>query len=213
MIEELRPHIIALNETWLTASQQFLLPSYNIIRKDRDDGYGGVMLAIISTIEYVAINVTSVYECVCINIALYNERMSVACMYVPPNCRLNSGDVGGLFDSILNPKLILGDFNAHAALWGQGPEDFRGRTLANALEDCNLVCLNNGDLTRIACPPIRSSAVDVAFCSDDIALKFCWSTTDNFAGSDHLPIYLTFNCDFPKNHTYIPSVDLTKYIS
>ena len=70
LIEELRPHIIALNETWLTASQQFLLPGYNIIRKDRDDGYGGVMLAIISTIEYVAINVTSVYECVCINIAL-----------------------------------------------------------------------------------------------------------------------------------------------
>ena len=213
LIEERSPHIIALNETWLTASQSFVLPGYNIIRADRDDGYGGVLLAIISSIEYYAVNITSVYECVCVNITLQNERMNVVCMYVPPNCRLNSGDVGGLFDSIHNPKLILGDFNAHGALWGQGPEDYRGRTLAKAIEDCNLVCLNNGDVTRIACPPARSSAVDVAVCSDDIALKFNWCTTDNPAGSDHLPIILHFNHLISNTFTYIPNIDLTKYIS
>ena len=89
------------------------------------------MLAIVTTISFVSVNVTIVYELVCAIIVLGKEIIRVVCMYVPPKCRLV--DVGDLFESIQSPKLISGDFNAHAALWGQKPEDARGKTLTKAI--------------------------------------------------------------------------------
>lgn len=51
-VEKAKFSFIALSEKWLLPSDTFNLPGYHIERKDRADGYGGVMLAIRHGISY-----------------------------------------------------------------------------------------------------------------------------------------------------------------
>lgn len=48
-------------------------------------------------------------------------------------------------------------------------------------------------MTRIACSPIRSSAIDLSVCSANMALTSTWRVLDHPHGSDHLPILVTFS--------------------
>lgn len=46
LIDQADPSIIMGTETWLNPSKHPPPPNYEVIRKDRHDGYGGVLLAI-----------------------------------------------------------------------------------------------------------------------------------------------------------------------
>ena len=45
IVDSVKPDLLIATETWLSASissSEFFLPGYNVYRKDRQDGYGGV---------------------------------------------------------------------------------------------------------------------------------------------------------------------------
>jgi hypothetical protein len=112
--------------------------------------------------------------------------MSIVSAYFPPNCRLNSDEVG---DELGNPIMVFGDFNAHSQSWGCKTDDTRAWIVQIMLDKLALVHLNDGSHTRIAAPPTScSSAVDLTLCSKGLALDRTWSVLDDPAGSDHLPI-------------------------
>lgn len=48
--------IFCLNETWLIDTKFFRILSFNIIRKDRNIAYGGVMIGIRENIEFKFLN-------------------------------------------------------------------------------------------------------------------------------------------------------------
>jgi len=67
MIETIKPDIIIGCETWLkpSVSQGEFLPSdYTVYRKDRPDGYGGVLLAVQTSLNSHEITITSETELV-----------------------------------------------------------------------------------------------------------------------------------------------------
>ena len=46
--------------------------------------------------------------------------------------------------------LLCGDFNARGSEWGNSVTNPQGIALEDALDRCNLICLNNGCVTRVA---------------------------------------------------------------
>jgi exonuclease III len=95
VLDSSNPDIICGNETWLKPSicNSEILPDesdYEIFRKDRKDGFGGVMLAIKSNINSNPIDIATVTDCDCEIIARKiecdsNNSLIVISAYRPPN--------------------------------------------------------------------------------------------------------------------------------
>jgi exonuclease III len=94
-LDSSNPDIICGNETWFKPSicNSEILPDesdYEIFRKDRKDGFGGVMLVIKSTINSNSIDITTVTDCDCEIIPKKiecdsNKSLIVISAYRPPN--------------------------------------------------------------------------------------------------------------------------------
>lgn len=195
LIEEHSPDIIALSETWLLPDTTFTLKGYTIARRDRTDGYGGVLLACLNSIPVTKVDITSIYECVVCSINISNlQKLTVASMYCAPPTRssVTRSGLDHLLNQIPDPKLLLGDFNAQGQQWGNPDNDPRASLLMSVFDDHHLGTLNTGEYTRVACPPIRCSALDLSICSESIALDCTWTVLDSTHGSDHLPIMVTY---------------------
>lgn len=61
----------------------------------------------------------------------------------------------------------------------------------SALSNFGLGILNNGDATRINCPPYPDTMVDISISSSNIFLSYSWSVLSDPFGSDHLPICIS----------------------
>ena len=86
---------------------------------------------------------------------------------------------------------MAGDFNAHHTCWGCDITDIYGTNLLEAVNDQNLVYLNNGSPTIVpTLNTVHKSAVDLTFCSTGLAGQLVWCLLDDPSGSDHLPILI-----------------------
>lgn len=109
-----------------------------------------------------------------------------------------------LFSSVPQPCIIAGDWNAKHPMWGSARHNQRGISLAAALEDSDLVMLNDCSITRFDAS--RSpSAIDLTLVSSGISLLFNWKVIEEPNGSDHLPISCgTFT---PLVETAVPAIN------
>ena len=82
--------IYFLVETWLNnnITNSEIFPSdmnYDVVRKDREDGYGGVLIAIKQNFIFEAITVKQNVECQFLKIQLSNcKSLLIGCIYRPP---------------------------------------------------------------------------------------------------------------------------------
>nr|CAI5825125.1 unnamed protein product [Callosobruchus analis] len=109
---------------------------------------------------------------------------------IAPQVRTNTNFWIHLLKSFEGPCLIGGDFNGHHHVWGSPKNDSVGQKLVEAIGECNMVILNNGDATRIPRINEQKSAVDVTLVSAVFALKCNWQIIHDTLGSDHLPILI-----------------------
>jgi ribonuclease HI len=160
--------VFALSETHLSSPDDFCVPNFDIIRHDRDDGYGGVMLGIRKDIPFVETMKKSITNCELVGAMLKDEQgrdMNIISGYCPPNCRFNSVQIGSALRSLSGPLILVGDFNAHSRSWGCHDDSNRANEIFDLIDDLNLVIINDGSITRIATPPQRPSAIDLTLCS------------------------------------------------
>jgi len=89
MIEESQPDVMIISETWLSPdilNSEFFPVGYGISRKDRADGYGGVLIAYRNGITCSDIHIDSSAEIVACKITLVNRQSVIICsVYRPPN--------------------------------------------------------------------------------------------------------------------------------
>jgi hypothetical protein len=132
-LDSSNPDIICGNETWLKPSicNSEILPDesdYEIFRKDRKDGFGGVMLAIKSNINSNPIDITTVTDCDCEIIARKiecdsNKSLIVISAYRPPNSSIEySKDLSNIISDICHKNTkstiwIGGDLNLPDSNW------------------------------------------------------------------------------------------------
>ena len=184
--------IALICETWLKRVSQFSVPGFNIVRKDRNDGYGGVAVLIKSNLVFQEIShipIVNGLECVGVKIVVFNNiKYNFYSVYKPPHVNINTPEWQQFFQGLQRPFLIAGDFNAHHVLWGSTVTDNHGYKLLQALETEYLVIMNDGSPTRLTSPTASISAVDLCIASASLAPLINWEISDDLLGSDHFAI-------------------------
>lgn len=181
-------HIAALNETWLVPDSPIKVNGYNIYRKDRDGGWGGVAILVHKSIKSVQLNLDSINSGIeVLGIRIYNcdqiqNLISLYCAPLP--LRTSQRDWDYLFSSLNSKTLILGDFNGHHTNWSYKTDQ---------RDNNSFITLNNGQHTRIKLVNniLQRSSPDISLVSSDIALRLNWTTLSETLGSDHMLIKIT----------------------
>ena len=79
--------------------------------------------------------------------------------------------------SLPGESVLCGDFNARGALWGNAITNSQGEALKDALDRCDLVCVNDGSMTRMGMRPGDSdSAIDLAITTLRLSTMCEWHT-------------------------------------
>ncbi|CAH0725693.1 unnamed protein product, partial [Brenthis ino] len=191
-------HIAVLSETWLNSNVNFRISGYNIVREDRDDGYGGVAIIVHASIKYQLSKINCTNPGIqLIHLKLLNcfQIENIIAIYCPPSVQTTTSDWDYIFGIYNNKTLIAGDFNAHHSNWSY-KTDNRGSQLFDVLLDKNYITLNDGSPTRIKLVngSLQKSSPDITLVTSDIALKFTWAMSNESLGSDHLIIkYSLYN--------------------
>lgn len=184
-------HIICIQETWLHAGIDFIIPGYSVLRHDRPDGIrgGGCAFFVHSSISYRDLGITSAFECGAIEVFFPDHSISLVNLYSCSSFSLR--DFRHILSQLPSTAMLCGDFNAHNPLWGSAHLDAKGKVIDSLLEDTDLVLLNDGSGTRIN----RSgelSPLDLTLVSFELAAKCTWQVLGDSLGSDHLPVLVSF---------------------
>ncbi|KAJ8912356.1 hypothetical protein NQ315_014723 [Exocentrus adspersus] len=120
-------------------------------------------------------------------------QLTLISLYIKPQTKITIQQWIQFFNKLPKPCLITGDFNAHHRSWGCDFEDLYGKNLLEAMDQCNLVYLNDGTPTLVNYTGSSKSAIDLTLCNPEIHHLFSWCVLDDPHGSDHLPILI--NCE------------------
>lgn len=184
-----KPHIICVQETWLKPNLSFVVQGYSVVRKDRNKGTGGGVITFIKQdVAFREVNVIEELEAVVVEVKAESQNIRIINFYNP--CKsLNKElykDIGG--DGKCR-VVWCGDFNAHSTLWGSTNNDPNGNVVEEILDENDLVCLNDGSVTRMDVVRGRHSVLDLTIVSSGLARKCKWEVCEQSSmGSDHYPI-------------------------
>ena len=79
--------------------------------------------------------------------------------------------------SLPRESIFCGDFNARGNLWGNMITNPQGEALEDALDHCDLVCINDGSTTRQSMRPGDSdSVIDLAITTLQTSAVSKWNT-------------------------------------
>ena len=184
--------IAILSETWLKPTANLNIPGFSIIRKDRLDGKAGVAILVSNKIEFVIKQLVDNFNddiLVCAVTLNGQYKLDILSVYRAPHITASHNDWKKIFSQVSSSLLVGGDFNAHNNMWGSSKNDNHGNALFRAIDECNLVVLNNGDVTHLVNPTSNMrSVVDITMVSPNVAVLANWEVCEDTLGSDHYSI-------------------------
>lgn len=203
LIKTYKLDIIVLSETWLKETSEFKIKGFNLIKKCRPDGYGGVAILVSQGIVYKELIIKSnsknnVEICA---IEVNNGEFNIVSVYKAPKHKISHVDWINVLRQSTNDTVVCGDFNCHHTLWGSNNDSAEGEALLEAMDNLDLVSINDGSPTRICLPGQTPAAVDLTLVSPSMADKISWQVLSDTYGSDHYPILL--NCETLSTKTKI----------
>ncbi|KAG7312855.1 hypothetical protein JYU34_001236 [Plutella xylostella] len=207
LIDDIRPVIVAVSESWLAPGSRFRVPGYSCLRDDRDDGFAGCALLVKRTLTFSSIP-TPPHGQEFNVVALRALDIAFVSVYFPDPHPSHLPSFYNIISSLPQPLLIMGDFNAHHTSWGSYHTDAFAIALLDMLDTLDVCILNDGSPTRRVLPRQNpKSAVDLTFSSPLLSTSIFWRVLPNTFGSDHFPISITLptrtsiladTCAFPR---------------
>ena len=206
------PHIICLQETFLSLKYNPCIPGYHLVRKDRPLSQGkggGVCMFIKSDIIFSEItgyeNNGNSEELMAIKI----NGMVIVNMYNKPNNTLPITTLN--YFTKYSKLLILGDLNAHHRIWGSNNCNSCGTVLADWIINNDYVLLNTTQPTYCSdVNPNRWSLLDLSIASHGLAHKCTTEITSDFLGSDHCILFVNINESVCFTNMHIPRWSFSK---
>src|SRR6218665_564688 len=150
---------------------------------------GGGATFVRAGVAYSVTNTTDDPESISISIDGLESKITVVNVYHPASPPLQPGFYSRFFAA--RSGIVLGDFNAHSALFGSPSTDKRGRQLEDDMEANAYVALNTGAPTFLSNATGSTSHLDLAMASAPLARRCTWTVLDDSMGSDHSPILIT----------------------
>ena len=185
--------ILALQETKNPTNKPIKIRGYKIFQKDRNARGGGVLIAVHKNIPSTPLIVNTQLEVVACTVFFNNYKLNICNFYLPDHAHVDYDIITNILNSISEPKIILGDFNAKHISWGSPESCPRGILLTDCFLDNNLLILNDGSPTRYDKRLDTYSHIDVTCCSLPLSDKLVWSTNESTHSSDHFPITIKYN--------------------
>ena len=105
IIEELKPTVIAITETWLNDSQDFKIDGYEVRRNDRDDIGGGILLAVREEIKNIVTETCRTekgYESIWIVIDNTKVKLKMGIIYMPQESKTPKEEMKDIYKNIRN---------------------------------------------------------------------------------------------------------------
>lgn len=159
------------------------------MRQDRDGGQGGgCAIFIKEEMSYGRLLIDHSFDLEAVVVELWvDKRKFIVINLYNPCKRLKIEELERLGQG--NEIIWCGDFNAHNTLWGGETTDYNGQIVEDLMESKGLVCLNNGQGTRLSFRDGRESAIDLTLVLSELATASNWEVlTNNSIGIDHYPI-------------------------
>ena len=191
ILNRYHPACISLQETLIkhriaNPPSQYQLYKSPIVRNDGHER--GAAILIHNSIHHEQIHLHTTLQAVAITIFL-NKLYTICSLYIPHH-NVQRNEIEELVDQLPRPFVIQGDFNARSRLWGDTEENARGRMLEDIILNNDIVISNNGQPTHYHSQSNTYSVIDLALCSSDCCLDFCYKVVDSLHGSDHFPALL-----------------------
>ncbi|KAL1398832.1 hypothetical protein pipiens_002335 [Culex pipiens pipiens] len=165
---------------------------FDILAQRTDDYIGtlrGVLVAARTGLNPTSLDIPTPQEidAVACQVRCRLGKLTIVSVYIHPNTVVSQNTFEDFFNSIPQPCILAGDWNAKNPAWGGDIQNQRGTNLLAALDVSRFVVLNDGSYTRFDANRLPS-AIDLTIASADISLLFEWAPLDFPYGSDHLPI-------------------------
>ena len=192
--------IAAFQETKLNEDTQINnIGNYTLIRKDRTrDAGGGVAFLIHNSIKFQEL--PDIQDPHIEFQAIKISNLTIANIYIPPIGSCTQGYIPSIDKYFTNSDaLILGDFNAHDALWHSSLQDARGSLFAEEIGNSNFGVLNTEKATRVPSNG-QPTSPDISLASYTLLPATEWDTSTTFS-SDHLPINITISATIDKSYS------------
>jgi len=187
------PDVVCIQETWLQAHLDFVIPGFNSVRYDRTNNKigGGCITFIKDGLAYREVPSPEDIECVIVEICSTKEEGNIKLINFYNPCKnLDINKLNEIARDCIQKEIWCGDdFNAHNSLWGSNYTDSNGNIVEELMEDRSLVCINNGQGTRIDVNRGKISCLDLTLVSDNLVNRCDWYVkSDSTIGSDHYPV-------------------------
>ena len=202
--------VVVLQETKLGEEDPTpSLPGFEAIRRDRPGSGvsgprgGGLLIYIKKGLHYTDYQVRTEgpLEAQSIGIpASKNLELRVTNLYLPPDRTLPVPyieSLPNLLNEITDTRagIVCGDLNAHHPVWDRFvPEDRRGSTIQQWMEDTSRIPLNDGAATRFARYQQGQgcSSPDLTIVDASRTQHYSWSVLNELS-SDHIPLLINWN--------------------
>ena len=191
LVDELKPCVIAVQETWQSSNFVNKFGGYCSLVKEGHFNrryHGGVAMYIHGSLPYEELSINTPLQVVAARIQVGHRKLvTFASIYIPGSYEVTKQQILAIINQLPRPMVIMGDFNAHSGQWGRGNWlDQRGRVMEDILVNQELNCLNDGSPTHIS-----GTAIDITVVSPTLALDMHWSALPSVLSSDHYPIVFT----------------------
>ena len=198
ILDDNKPHITCITETWLKNKNTLQLNGYEILRKDRDFGRtgGGVAFIVNKHLNYYQLQLqhypNGQIECIGVALHTIHSTLNILLCYNPSGY-LDKNEIGFYRKQIKGNIIICGDFNAKHHSWNRSGTNPGGDTLYNYI--------NTSHDLHLLTPPFLETrynsfnnietTLDLFIGNTDILLKTTEVNSLTTTGtSDHYPTAL-----------------------
>ena len=194
LICDFNPCCVCLQETHFKMTDKGILKGFNVFRYDDTRGQraqGGVAIAIREALYTSRLPLNTPFQAVAVTIHV-PEAITLCNVYLPEDAPVTRYNLESLVRQLPRPFVLLGDFNAHDALWGstRAHRNRRGKILSDFILDSNHILLNNGEKTRFNSFNGEYTSIDLCILSSSLMTKMRMSVHDDLCGSDHFPLFI-----------------------
>lgn len=180
-----KPSVFCLQETHIKNNIPSFL-NYKLIHNYNPQATQGLAFLLKKDLQFSQIPLITNFQAIAISINM-PFKVNICNIYIHPTLSIDRGPFQNLINQIPQPRLILGDFNAHNPLWGAKNKNGRGQVLEEIISANNLICLNQDEFTYFHPSTGTATIIDLTMCNTSIASKLNWKTLEQIQ-SDHVPI-------------------------
>ena len=195
MIDNYKPIVIAVEETFYGGDFVVWIAGYNGIRKQghfNERFHGGVAMYIHNSMPYWEIHIKTNHQIIAaqVNVSQY-EIITCVSAYIPGSTNFND-ELGRILHELPQLIIIICDLNAHHTNWGNRLTDRRGRQLQELSTSHQLNIVNENIPTHVS-----GTSIDMTIVSPDLSPDITWTVAPSVLSSDHFSIIILFNIVHP----------------